>query len=321
MAAMDSTTTPMLIDAGRLRQACLLALCRDGVDTVADADTVVDAAMPGAAMPGVVMVDAATATGGGAPALDPDQWRVVEQIDSTNQALMAEPFGADGPAPPRLLVAWRQVAGRGRRGRTWSSPPRVSLTFSVAFERVAPPMPPIGWPIAAGVAIAEALLGWAPDIGLKWPNDLQRQARKCGGLLSETRRQAGGEGALERVVSGLGLNLLPDPQRDALAGQPAIGLFDGELPASVSREDVVARVFAALYREWRMFDERGFAGHAARWLPFDTLRGREVVVSDGGRTLYTGLADGLDETGALRVVDGGQVRIASVGDVSVRRVA
>ncbi|MFT4102409.1 MAG: biotin--[acetyl-CoA-carboxylase] ligase [Burkholderiaceae bacterium] len=288
---MDSTT-PLLIDAGRLRQACLLALGGGGAAT-RSADRA-------------------------APPLDPDQWRVVEEIGSTNQELMAMPFGDEGPAPPRLLVAWRQVAGRGRRGRAWSSPPQVSLTFSIAFERVAPPEPPIGWPIVAGVGIAEALLGWVPDIGLKWPNDLQRQARKCGGILAETRRQAGTP-ALERVVTGIGLNLLPDPLRDALAGQPAIGLFDEALP--VPREDIVARVLGELWRQWRAFADRGFGDHAARWAPFDALRGREVAVIDNGRTLYTGVADGIDESGALRVVDGGRVRIVTVGDVSVRRIA
>ncbi|MFT3801230.1 MAG: biotin--[acetyl-CoA-carboxylase] ligase [Burkholderiaceae bacterium] len=288
---------PLLIDAGRLRQACLLALGAGGAD-------------------GAVI--AAPAVDGAVPAVDPDQWCVVDEIGSTNQELMAMPFGDDGPAPPRLLVAWRQLAGRGRRGRAWSSPPQVSLTFSIAFERVAPPMPPVGWPIAAGVGIAEALLGWVSDIGLKWPNDLQRQGRKCGGILAETRRQAGAP-ALERVVTGIGLNLLPDPQRDALAGQPAIGLFDEALP--VSREDVVARVFGGLWRQWRIFADDGFGDHAARWAPFDTLRGREVAVIDNGRTLYTGMADGIDETGALRVVDDGHVRTVTVGDVSVRRIA
>ncbi len=297
MAAMDSTMTPMLIDADRLRRACLLAFD--------DAD-----------------VGGTTRVGrDGTPRIDPGQWRVVEEIGSTNQELMALPFGDDGPAPPRLLVAWRQLAGRGRRGRAWSSLPEASLMFSIAFERIAPPMPPIGWPIVAGVGIAEALLGWAPDIGLKWPNDPQRQGRKCGGILAETRRQAAGDRALERVVTGIGLNLLPDPERDARVGQPTIGLFDGPLPASVSREDVVARVFAALWREWRSFVDHGFGDHAARWAPFDTLRGREVAVIDNGQTLYAGVADGLDETGALRVIDDGQVRIVAVGDVSVRRVA
>ncbi len=118
---------------------------------------------------------------------------VVDEVESTNARLLA-----DAGAPDRsVLVAEVQTAGRGRLDRTWLSPPRAGLTFSV-LVRPAAPIATWGWlPLLTGVAVHDAV----PGVLLKWPNDVLcgRDERKLAGILAQTSGEA--------VVLGVGLNV------------------------------------------------------------------------------------------------------------------
>ena len=134
-------------------------------------------------------------------ALAPDGWRVevVPTAGSTN-ALVADRARAGEPAG-LVVVAEEQTAGRGRLDRSWVSPPRAGLTFSVL---VRPDLPPVHWPwlpLLAGLAVAEALRARAGvDAVLKWPNDVLVDGRKACGVLAEVP-------APGAAVLGIGLNV------------------------------------------------------------------------------------------------------------------
>ncbi|MGE0807260.1 MAG: biotin--[acetyl-CoA-carboxylase] ligase [Burkholderiaceae bacterium] len=246
----------------------------------------------------------------------------VDTTGSTNEALMSAPF-APAPRGPRLLAAAQQTAGRGRRGRGWQTEPGRAVAFSIAFERcVTTEAPPAALPIAVGVAAARALEPLAPDVQLKWPNDLQRGRRKLAGILVESRRVAldGAAGAsLERVVVGIGLNLLA-PSAAAPVGQPACGLFDAEPLPEFAAESVIGRLAGAIVPAAAQFMTDGLASFVDDWRRFDALDGETVALIDGGRTLATGRAAGLDASGGLRFETADGVRVLSSGEVSLRRV-
>src|SRR5690606_4226150 len=104
-----------------------------------------------------------------------------------------------------VLLAERQTAGRGRRGRHWASPLAANLYLS-ASRRYGGGLARLGGlSLAAGTAVAEALraLG-ASGVQLKWPNDLVIGGRKLGGLLVEGSGEPAGAA---RAVVGLGLNV------------------------------------------------------------------------------------------------------------------
>ena len=247
--------------------------------------------------------------------LEPSRVEVVDRIGSTNQELMARPMH-DEPGEPTVLVALRQVAGRGRRGRVWRSDARDSLTMSVSVERRLVPGAPAlgGLSIALAVGIARAASALAADVALKWPNDLQRGGRKVAGMLVETRRH----GEVERVVAGIGTNLRLPVQVAAHLDQPAAGLLDDAGAHPPSREVVAAAFARALLDAFERFFAHGFADTASRWRQYDALAGREVSVTEDGRELLYGVAQGIDGTGALLVLTAhGPVPVA-VGDVSVR---
>jgi BirA family transcriptional regulator, biotin operon repressor / biotin---[acetyl-CoA-carboxylase] ligase len=225
-------------------------------------------------------------------------------IGSTNdraRALLAEPDG-EGVA----VVAEEQLSGRGRRGRTWSSPPGVNLLVSVGLR------PDLAardaWQLGQAVALAaRSACSSAAPVELKWPNDLvTRDGRKIGGLLVETAID--GDRLAEAVVGiGLNVNWLPaDMPSELAASASSLSELAG---ATVDRAQLLRRLLAALEVE--------LAGVEAGSSPLDRYRaacrtlGTTVEVDLGGR-LLRGTAVDVDATGALVLrTDDGPVAIAS----------
>jgi BirA family biotin operon repressor/biotin-[acetyl-CoA-carboxylase] ligase len=256
--------------------------------------------------------DAASWAGLSAP------WRAVEVVDdvaSTNEALAAR--AEAGEEAGLVLVAETQTAGRGRLGRTWTSPPRSGLTVSFLL-RPEVPAARLGWlPLLTGLAVAEAVAEQTGvEARVKWPNDVVvgEPVRKLGGLLSERRGDA--------VVVGLGLNVsltlaeLPVENATSL-------LLEG---TRVGDRHVLLRhlldVLGARYRQWVEADgDADACGLRAAYAVRCVTVGRDVRVElPGGETLE-GQAVGVDADGCLRVAetqaDGGpgEVRAVAAGDV------
>jgi BirA family biotin operon repressor/biotin-[acetyl-CoA-carboxylase] ligase len=236
---------------------------------------------------------------------------VHRSIGSTNdraRALLDEPAG-EGVA----VLAEEQTAGRGRRGRSWRSPPGVNLTLSVA---VRPAVPAAGaWMLAAaaGLACRTACAAHA-DVALKWPNDVVAiDGSKLGGLLLETTVEGD---RVTTAVLGVGLNVnwrradMPD---DIAAGATSLADLAS---CPIDRVELLGALLDELDREVREL-EAGIS-------PLDRYRaacatlGTEVTVETAtGRVI--GHAVDLNEYGAL-VVDGpgGRIELTSGEIVRVR---
>ena len=223
-----------------------------------------------------------------ARALAPDGWRVevLAQTPSTN-AVVAERARAGEPAG-LVVVAEQQTAGRGRLDRTWASPPRAGLTFSVLLRPVLPAAE-WGWlPLLTGLAVSRALrLRAEVDAVLKWPNDVLVAGRKVCGVLAEVP----GPGA---VVLGIGLNV--STRRDELPVETATSLLlEG---ATTTDRDTLLRATLRELTEVMADPAEARAGYRAMCA---TL-GQEVRLELPDRTV-TGVAERIDDDGRL-VVDG-----------------
>ena len=264
----------------------------------------------------------------------------IDQTGSTNADLLNKPFNRD-PVGPRVLVSRIQTGGRGRMGRPWTTVPGASLALSVAFERRVPSSNWQGLSIAVGAVLVEQLISSKeapPSLKLKWPNDLWIDGRKVGGILIEVRRTSGagqgGQGAqgaqgdesspavpIERVVIGVGLNRFDHPALAAL-GVPAGALKRGPVSESAGDPiDLAARVVAAILEASIRLETQGLADLLPLWRARDALVGLPVRVEDARAPAWSGIAAGIDDRGALRVLCAGnppQIRIVIAGDVSVR---
>jgi BirA family transcriptional regulator, biotin operon repressor / biotin---[acetyl-CoA-carboxylase] ligase len=207
------------------------------------------------------------------------------------------------------VLAEEQRTGRGRRGRTWSSPSGRNLTFSVAVRpRLAAAD---GWQLGLGAALAcrEGCLPIA-HVGLKWPNDLvAADERKLAGLLVETAIE---DGRLTAAVIGIGLNVNwrhAEMPAELAASATSLAELVGH---DVDRVAVLSRLLDALDAEVAAIE----AGRS----PLDRYRracvtlGRSVAVESGGGTV-AGRAVDLDATGSLVVETGGGRIVLASGEV------
>jgi BirA family biotin operon repressor/biotin-[acetyl-CoA-carboxylase] ligase len=243
-----------------------------------------------------------------APGLPGFTVEVLPEVDSTNSELMRR--ARAGHPDPVLLVAEQQSAGRGRMGRQWHSgaAPRggapAALTFSLGLS-----LAPADWSglsLAVGLSVAQSL---HPDIRLKWPNDLWWHDRKLAGILIETANW-GEAGASRYVVIGVGLNL-QTPDAAGLSTAP-VGLR--ELLPEVDAAQALLNIAAPLVQTVQRFGALGFAPFQKAFNTRDALAQLPVTLSDG----VQGVAQGVDATGALRVLGAQGVQRITSAEVSVR---
>ncbi|MDR0576963.1 MAG: biotin--[acetyl-CoA-carboxylase] ligase [Candidatus Accumulibacter sp.] len=238
----------------------------------------------------------------------------VTECASTNTELMRR--AAAGAPSGTALVADRQTAGRGSRGRSWTSSPDASLTFSVLWTFSGGLARLSGLSLAAGVAVARALARCgAAGVTLKWPNDVLHGEAKLGGILVEL----GADGETARAVVGVGLNLrLPRGVGETgAAGLPPAAL-DGIVAALPDRHVLLAALLDELARAFDRFEREGFAGLRDAWQALHAWQDRPVRLLRDGRVEKEGVCAGADADGALLLRTAGGLERCLSGDVSLR---
>jgi BirA family biotin operon repressor/biotin-[acetyl-CoA-carboxylase] ligase len=233
---------------------------------------------------------------------------------STNTALLQR--AKEGAPAGTVLVADRQTAGRGSRGRAWFASPEASLTFSILWKFSGAMARLSGLSLAAGVAVVRALAHCGVEgVTLKWPNDVLYGQGKLGGILVELA--AAGE-AVHAVV-GIGLNLrLPEnvDQAGITALPPtALERIVAVLP---ERNLLLAALLDWLVRVFDRFDAEGFPGLQEAWQACNAWRGKPVRVLRDGDAGKEGVCVGADADGALLLRTANGLERCLSGDVSLR---
>ncbi len=237
---------------------------------------------------------------------------VHEETTSTNADVL-NAFAA-GQGHALVVLAESQTQGRGRHGRSWYAPYARNFIASLGwrFEMAAAQL--AGLSLALGVAVARSLEALQPElaIGLKWPNDLQVDGRKLGGLLVELAGDAAGPC---EVVIGLGLNHHLDEADRARIDQAATAL--SACGVATTRQDLAVRLVLALRDACVQFADSGFASFHADYARYDSLRDRPLQAWRGQEKIL-GFGRGVDEQGALCIESMGQLWRVHSGEVSVR---
>jgi BirA family transcriptional regulator, biotin operon repressor / biotin---[acetyl-CoA-carboxylase] ligase len=223
----------------------------------------------------------------------------------------------EGRPLPFAILAEHQRAGRGRRGRVWQSPfaGNLYLTLAWRFPVGAPQLE--GLSLAVGVVVADVLneAGLTPQAGLKWPNDIWVSGRKIGGVLIEL------SGDLEEgctAIIGVGVNLRMPAGAGGDIDQPWT-CFSREMGAVPDRNAMAIDVLQRLDEMMRGFARGGFGQWHTRWAALDALYGQQVSVTTSAGPI-DGVAEGVDERGALRVCVAGKHSVFHGGEVSLRPI-
>lgn len=229
------------------------------------------------------------------------RFRHFAEISSTNSWLL----GSTPPPAGRICVAIadHQTAGRGRLQRRWHTQPGSGICLSLAYTFESPRAELAGLTVAVGVGIADALrqIG-ARDISLKWPNDVMAGGRKLAGVLAEARHN--GDDKVS-VVVGMGINLSLAEMRESESGQAWLdNATDLESCCRImpGREKTAADLVDGMAIALATFDTHGLSPFIGEWRDYDYFRGKPVVVdmlSGDGSVKTAGVADGIDEDGAL----------------------
>lgn len=231
-----------------------------------------------------------------------------EELDSTNaEARRRAEAGEGGPV---WITALRQTAGRGRRGRAWSTNSgNLAATLLLTTDKAPAEAAQLSFVAAlAAVELAETCLG--PGAAkLKWPNDVLVHGRKSTGILIESG--ARGDGTVWLAV-GIGVNLAEAPQD---VERPATSFADhmtGPPPTPAEALEILATRF----EHWRdLWEREGFTPIADGWTRHAQGLGQPCEARLPNQT-HRGIAEGLDTDGALRLrQDDGSVLRITAGDV------
>lgn len=244
----------------------------------------------------------------------PMEIRCFEEIDSTNLELKRQLLA--GGKNGSVVTADHQTAGRGRLGRQWTEEKGSALTFSVLLEPGVPLEQTSRYSFVMAVSVAE---GIADVTGmkalLKWPNDVLVEGKKVCGILLELVAEMA---QVQYIIAGIGINVNQKPEdfsEEVREKAASLAMLKGE---PFARADVLEGVLRRIEENVQLMQMVGFEPIRTKWDALSCVNGKEIQVVQYGRPVVQGLAEGIDENGALLVRTSDGMQTVVTGDVSLR---
>lgn len=243
-----------------------------------------------------------------------------DRIDSTNA--QAKRDAADGAENGTLIVADMQTAGRGRRGRAWSSPAGTNIYFTLLLRPEFAPDKASMLTLVMALAVAKGVEGafggisGCPAPKIKWPNDIVINGRKVCGILTEMNVK---QERIDYVIIGVGVNVNRQEFSPELADKATS--LEAECGQSIAREALLSYIMEAFQEYYTLFErQESLAQLREVYNSMLVNRNHEVCVLDP-KGEYRGIATGITDTGELCVElpDGSETQVYA-GEVSVRGV-
>ncbi|MBE6554301.1 MAG: biotin--[acetyl-CoA-carboxylase] ligase [Ruminococcaceae bacterium] len=232
----------------------------------------------------------------------------LEECGSTNDE--AKKIALDGVVQPVLIVAERQTAGRGRLGRSFYSPARTGLYFSILYPTQASLQSAVSVTGAAAVAVMRAIRSTAgKQTAIKWVNDLYLDGKKVCGILTEALTGIGAD-ARTYLIVGIGVNLTTEHFPTELS--EIAGAVGGACP---SRAELLAEIWRALSRYLNDPSDRSWLED---YRTHSMVLGRQIEWIRGEERRQ-GIAEAITEDGELEVLlSSGERELLRTGEISVR---
>ena len=241
-----------------------------------------------------------------------------ETIGSSNDE--AKRRAEDGAPEGTLIWAGEQTEGRGRRGRSWSSPPG-NLYLSVVLRPAVAMSAAAQLGFVCAIALGEAVAALIPDgarrIRYKWPNDLLVDGAKISGILLEAGplrvSDDGGHGP-SFLVAGIGVNIASAPADTPYRATPLTAAG----AAGLTPESLLQRFAVRFEAGYRVWCDEGFARVRGSWLAAGHEAGDKLRIRIAENEVVDGRFVDLDPDGALLLdLASGERRRISAGDVAM----
>lgn len=236
-------------------------------------------------------------------------------LDSTNNR--AKRMAEEGAPHGTLILADEQTGGRGRRGRSWETPPKSSIAMTLIIRPKLPPEKASMLTLVQGMAVASAcreLLGLPAKI--KWPNDVVIDGKKICGILTEMSAEMDD---IHYLVIGTGINANMEEFPEEIRGvATSLSLQAGR---KVNRAEVICCCMKYFEKYYGIFMEtEDLSGLKELYHKILVNLNAEVCVLEPGNE-YRGISRGINEKGELLVEKEDQtVETVFAGEVSVRGI-
>ena len=241
-------------------------------------------------------------------------FRAVTGSTNTDAAELA----AAGAVHGTLVIADRQQAGRGRRGRVWESPAGENVFMSIVLRPRIPAEKAPMLTLVMALALAEGISAISGvQAGIKWPNDIVIHRHKICGILTEMHMNS--DGSIRDIVIGVGINV--NMQEFPASIRDMAGSLYTETGEKYDRNELIASVMEHFEKNYDIFAEaESLAPLKAAYEKRLLNLGQEVRVLDSTGE-YTGRALGITLTGELTVEsENGNITEVNAGEVSVRGI-
>jgi BirA family biotin operon repressor/biotin-[acetyl-CoA-carboxylase] ligase len=235
-------------------------------------------------------------------------------LDSTNTK--ANHLAEKGAEHGTLVVAGRQEAGKGRRGRSWSSPANTGIFMTLLLKPELESQNASMLTLVTALAVAKAIkreTGLAAEI--KWPNDIVLNGKKICGILTEMSAQID---YVNHIVIGIGINVHNEEFPEELSERATSILLEGG--KRVNRAMLIEAVWEEFENYYGIFMEtQDVSKLTAEYDMCLANRGKKVRVLDP-KDPYEGVAQGITARGELIVDTWESRKLVSSGEVSVRGI-
>ncbi len=236
------------------------------------------------------------------------------ETDSTNTR--ARSLAEEGAPHGSVVVAEIQNAGRGRRGRQWSSPEGAGIWFTILLKPDIRPDDASMLTLVAAMAVAGGIVritGLTPQI--KWPNDVVLSGKKVCGILTEMSAQVN---HVNHVVVGIGINVKPQAFPPEIAGKATA--LESEYGQPVVRPLLLEAVLEEFEHYYELYMQTmDVSLFLEEYNSILANKDRQVKVLDPAGD-YEGTARGINARGELLVEREGELTLVNSGEVSVRGI-
>lgn len=237
-----------------------------------------------------------------------------EELLSTNQEVKT--LAEKGAVHGTVVVAERQLMGKGRRGRIWHSPKGSGIWMSILLRPDIRPDKASMLTIVAAMAVYDAVSSRVEGCAIKWPNDIVIHGRKVCGILTEMSTELDD---IHYVVIGIGINVNTEDFPEEIAEVAAsMHTVSG---AYYKRSEIIADVWQAFEKYYESFMQTyDLSGLMMAYNERLINRQQRVYIEERDRK-FDGIAQGIDDNGCLLVKkDDRTVETVISGEVSVRGV-
>lgn len=232
------------------------------------------------------------------------QIEVYSSLDSSNT--FAKERIQQGAKPGTVIWALEQMNGRGRQGRRWDSD-QGSLTFSVIWQDLSLQRGQL-LPLTVGLGLIMNMQPLAPNLKLKWPNDLWVGQRKMGGILGERFKHQGQDWTILGV--GLNVNSLPE---DYVSQRTSLQTITKQ---KWSRLGILNLALVGLEYGYNLMQQPTI-NLGPLFERYGNFLGKEIIIYQG-QSSWTGKALSVLNDGRLLIEDAQGVRALMPDEISLR---